>query len=87
MVYKNNQLPYVVSTNAWALIEKTLGEYQDTLIIWQKNNKPFFSRCFDLNYRPNLVDIKTEYEKLQNESGEVTKDLICMILIKHQGIL
>ena len=76
MVYKNNQLPYVVSTNAWALIEKTLGmEYQDTPhYLAKKNNKPFFLQgVFDLNYRPNLVDIKTEYEKLQNESGEVTK--------------
>ena len=77
MVYKNNQLPYVVSKNAWALIEKTLGmEYQDSPhYLAKKNNKPFFLQgVFDLNFRPNLVDIKTEYEKLQNESEEFTKE-------------
>jgi len=77
MVYKNNQLPYVVSSNAWALIEKTMGmEYQDAPhYLAKKNNKPFFLQgVFDLNYRKSLVDIKTVYDKLKNESGEVTKE-------------
>ncbi len=49
MVYKNNQLPYVVSKNAWALIEKTLGmEYQDSPhYLAKKKQQTFFSsRCF-----------------------------------------
>lgn len=74
MVYKNNQLPYVVSVDAWHLIEKTLGmEYKESPhYLAKKDNKPFLLQgVFDLAYKTDLIDIKSVYDNLKNEVGEV----------------
>tara|TARA_B100001250_G_scaffold112623_1_gene95221 strand:+ start:64 stop:1101 length:1038 start_codon:yes stop_codon:yes gene_type:complete len=74
MCYRNRELPYVISEDAWHLMKKTLGmEYQEGLhYLAQEENKPFLLQgIFDFAYSKDLINIKQEYDNLKNDLGEL----------------
>jgi len=74
MVYKYRELPYVISEDAWHLMKKTLGmEYKDEAhYLAKKDNKPYLLQAiFNFAYSRDLIDIKSEYDKLKNEFGKI----------------